>query len=128
MPYPTSGVGGSVKNGANVIANVDVWDLPQKAATKDTTSFGASGAYQVNTSILKSWTAKIQGRVDPGDTNGQLALINGLGSTFTFTFAVDSTHNWSGSGIVTGIHPKTNVNDVATIEYDITGSGPLTFT
>src|SRR5579859_7193724 len=111
MAYPTNGVGGSIKNGANTVANVDIWDLPQKAATKDTTAFGATGSYQTNTMTLKSWTAKVSGRVDPSDTNGQLAFINGLGSTFTLTFLVDGTHNWSGTGILIGCHPKSDVNN-----------------
>jgi predicted secreted protein len=128
MSYPTNGVGGSFTVGSTVVANVDVWTITQKAAVKDTTAFGASGSWQTNTMTLKSWSAKVDGRVDPSDTNGQLVLLNGLGSTVSVKFNVDGTHYWSGSAIVTQADPKSNVNDVATVSYSLTGSGALTLT
>jgi predicted secreted protein len=114
--------------GANLVANVDVWALTQKAAVKDTTAFGASGAWQANTMTLKNWTAKVDGRVDPSDTLGQLVLLNGLGTTVALKLSVDGTHFWSGNAIITAADPKSNVNDVATISYSFTGTGACTLT
>jgi predicted secreted protein len=128
MPYPTAGVGGSITVGSTVAANLDVWAVTQKAMVKDTTSFGASGSWQTNTSTIRDWSAKMNGRADPSDTNGQLVLINGLGSTVTLKFNVDGTHYWSGSAIVVGVNPKADANDVVTVQYDVTGTGALSFT
>jgi predicted secreted protein len=128
MSYPTAGVGGQLLLSSNVVSNVDVWQLQQKALTKDTTSFGAPGSWQQNTTTIKNWNAKVQGRADPSDTNGQLALMNGLGSTFTTKFYVDGTHYWSGTAILTDIAPKTNANDVVTVEYSFMGTGACTLT
>lgn len=128
MPYPAAGVSGQVMNGSNTIANLDKWQIQQKAATKDSTAFGASGSWQINTTTLKSWTAKSNGRVDPSDTNGQLALLNGLGSTFTVKLYIDGTRYWSGTAILSGIDPADDVNDLATIQYSWTGTGACTLT
>ncbi len=128
MSYPTAGVGGSITVGSTVAANLDKWQVTQKAMMKDTTSFGASGSWQTNTTTIKEWTAKADGRIDPSDTNGQLVLINGLGTTVTMKFSVDGTHYWSGSAIVAQIDPKADANDVVTVQYTFTGNGALSFT
>jgi hypothetical protein len=128
MSYPAAGVGGSLAIGSNTVANVDVWALTFKMDVKDTTAFGASGSFQTNTPTIKTWNAKVTGRTDPSDTNGQLALMNGLGSQFTVKMMVDGTHYWSGPGLLTGIVPKADVNNVNTIEYTFTGNGACTLT
>lgn len=128
MPYPTVGVGGSITVGGATVANVDVWDLPQKGAIKETTAFGATGSWTTQTPTLKSWTAKVKGRTDPSDSTGQALLFAGLNTSFALVFKVDSSHNWAGNGYLTQIHPVTDVNNTANIEFDFTGNGVLTYT
>lgn len=128
MGNPISGIGGLVKNGANVIANLDVWAIAMKSLTKEVTPFQADGSWQVNIATLKTWTVKLNGRLDPEDTAGQVAFLNGLGSTFTIRLESSSTRYWSGTGIVIGLDPKVNVNDAQLIEFDLMGTGPLVFT
>lgn len=124
----TAGIGGAVKNGANTVANVDTWNLSAKGATAKTTAFGATGSWETNTATIKSWTATCAGRVDPADTNGQLALINGLLSTFTLELDVDGTHHWAGSAILVGFDPKSSVTSTNDITFSFEGTGALTFT
>lgn len=129
MSYPTAGINGLVQNGANTVANMQKWSVSAKGGTAKTTSFQASGSWEVNTPTIKSWTATCDGFTNPGDTLGQLALFNGLLSTFTLTFEVDSTpHSWSGTGILTGIDPAADAQNMNTVKLTFTGSGPLTFT
>lgn len=129
MGVPLAGVTANVKTGATAIANMDVWTLSAKSAIKDTTPFQATGQYAQNTATIKSWTVKIDGRLDATDTTGQVALINGLGSTFPLELDIDAaaTHKWTGNAILTGIDPKADAKDVNTVSYSFDGSGVITF-
>ncbi len=129
MSYPTAGVNGLVKNGSNTVANLQKWSLSAKGNVAKTTVFGASGSWESNTATIRGWTATADGFTDPSDTNGQLALYNGLNSTFTVTFQVDGTpHNWSGTAILTGIDPAADAQNMNTVKLSFTGTGALTFT
>lgn len=129
MGVPLAGVGANIKTGVNQIANLDTWTISAKSAVKDTTSFQATGSYQQNTATIKSWTVKCDGRLDATDTNGQVALINGLGNTFPLELDIDAagTHKWTGNAILTGIDPKADAHDVNVISFSFDGSGVLTF-
>jgi hypothetical protein len=128
MGTPVTGVGGQIKVGATVIANINTWSITEKVATADTTVFQVSGNWQTNAATIKSWTAKFDGFVDPADAT-QLSLINGLGSTFAFEFDTDPTlHKWNGSGILTGIDPKADIKGMVTVAFAVDGTGALTFT
>lgn len=128
MGNPLAGVGGSVKTGANSVANVDNWSLDEKANIEKTTSFGATGSWETNASTLKSWSAKCSGRLDPADTNGQVTFLNGIGNTFTVAFHCDATKNWAGSGILETISPKVAASGLGEVEFSFVGTGQLTIT
>ncbi len=128
MGTPLAGVGGNAKLAANTIANLGTWSLDQGANTEKTTSFGATGSWETNQTTLKNWSAKCGGRLDVADTNGQVALINGLGNTFTLNLYVDATHYWGGSAILVGIGPKVDVNGLEEVEFSFTGTGVCTYT
>lgn len=123
-----AGVAGSVKNGANTVANLNSWTVSAKGNTAKTTVFGTSGQYETEIATVKNWTAKADGFLDSSDTNGQLAFINGLNGTFTVNFLTgDSTHQWAGTAILTGIDPKVDATGVNTVSFSFNGSGALTF-
>lgn len=128
MGTPLAGVGGAVKNTTNAVANIDTWSVDAGAAVSKTTSFGATGSWETNQATLKNWTAKCSGRVDPADTNGQVAFLNGLGNTFSVSFFLDTTKNWAGSGILTTISPKVAADGLGEVEFTFTGTGALTVT
>jgi predicted secreted protein len=126
-----SGTGGHVKigvAGANTLANINNWTISLKGESKDTTPFGAAGNMRQRTGTLKDWSAKFTGWIDPSDTNGQVALYNGLASTFTFQFDVDAVHHWAGSGVLSGLDVATAADDVGTSAFSVEAAGALTFT
>lgn len=124
-----AGIGGAVKNGANSVANLNTWTLSLKGNITKTTVFGSTGQWETNIATTRGWTVKADGYLDSSDTNGQLAFINGLNSTFTVTLNTgDTTHNWSGTAILTGIDPKADVGGVDTVSFSFDGTGAVTFT
>jgi hypothetical protein len=130
MGTPILGVGGGVKNGVNLVLNINSWAITIKSSTVDTIAFGSSGGWNTKTSTFKDWTAKFDGNTDTSDTTGQVALINGIGSTFTLDFNVSSTvasGHWSGSAILVGIDPKSEATGMNTITFSAEGTGPLTY-
>jgi hypothetical protein len=128
MAYPTPGVGGKVMIGANTVGNITEWDGGPEGEVADTTYFGASGSAQINTPTITKWKFKMQGSTDAGDTNGQVLMRNSVNSVLAFKFYIDSTHYWSGNGIVQKVGDKLNAQKgVAQATYDITGTGPCTW-
>jgi hypothetical protein len=128
MAYPAAGIGGAVKNGANTVANLQKWTITPKGATAKTTPFQAPGSWEVNTPTIKSWAAEADGFTDPSDTNGQLALMNGLNTVIALELDIDGTHHWTGNAILVGFDPASDAQNMNTIKYHFTGTGALTFT
>ena len=122
-----SGQGGSVKMGTQVVANLGTWELTITGDHVDTTPFQSAGAWKQFTPTVKTWTGKATGRHDSTDTLGQVALINALGTVVTMTFMVDGTHQWTGTAILNGLHPKADANNVVTNEFDFQGAAALTY-
>lgn len=128
MAYPTPGVGGQVKLGSNVVGNITQWSGGPTQDVADTTPFLASGSWQQQTPTIKKWKMKFKGSTDGGDTNGQVALHNGIGVSSTYNFYIDATHFWSGPGILESIADSADAQKgVVTSEYSITGNGALTW-
>ena len=130
MGVPLAGVSANVKIGANQIAWMNKWVMTSKANVKETTSFQASGQYKTQSATTKEWSVKVDGVLDATDTNGQVALINGLGTTFSLELDTDAagTHKWTGSAILVGIDPTSDTKDVNLIVFAFEGTGPATFT
>jgi hypothetical protein len=128
MAYPTAGVNGNIKIGANAVANCQKWALSPKGGVAKTTPFQATGAWEVNTPTIRSWTATIDGFTDPSDTNGQALLLNGVNTAFTLELDVDGTHHWAGSAILMGMDPASDAQNMNTVKYAFTGTGALTYT
>jgi hypothetical protein len=128
MGNPLAGVGGKVTAGGVTLANVGNWAISQKSGIAKSTAFQATGNWETNTATLKSFTMKCDGRTDPADTTGQVALFNGIGATFAFECFVDATHKWAGSAILDGLDPKASVDGLDEIAFSFTGSGACTYT
>jgi hypothetical protein len=122
MSFPAAGVGSHVVVGSATVANIDMWTVTPKGQSKDTTPFQASGSWQVNTPTIKEWDAKWDGRLDPGDTNGQLVILQNVNSTYTIKMY------WTGTAIALGGQFKSSANDVVLATYNWQGTGPLTLT
>ncbi len=122
-----AGMNGSVKLGANVVALIDNWEVSPSANVMDITAFGNS--WKTKLAGLKDWSAKVSGHYDLTDTNGQLALWTAFlnGTTVSVVLMVDATHNFSGTAFVKTPPVKVGVDAVITIEFDLDGSGPLSY-
>jgi predicted secreted protein len=122
-----AGIGASVQEASTAFTNASKWTLSLKGATKDVTPFGATGNWTLNLATLKSWSGKITAFLDTSDT-AQTNLFALLNSTVTLTLNVgSSTHNFSGSAILTGIDPNVDVQNAETVDFSFTGTGALTY-
>lgn len=129
MGVPLAGVNANIKIGANAVAWMNTWSVTAKANVKETTAFQSASGYKTITATVKEWSAKIDGPLDATDTLGQVALINGLGTAFSLEMDTDAagTHKWTGSGILTGIDPKSDAKDVNQVTFSFDGTGVLVF-
>jgi len=129
MAVPLAGIGGLIKEGATVIGAMNTWSVNPKASTKDTTTFQATSSYGTKAATIKEWTAKCDGFLDATDA-GQVALINGVGNTFTLEMDIDAaaTHKWTGSAILVSFDAKSDAKDMNLISFSFDGTGVLTFT
>lgn len=121
-----AGTDGKVMQGANEILNMTAWTIDLKGDSVDTSAFGGSG-WGSFTGTIKTWSATCSGNYDPADTNGQVALNNGLASAFTMKFYTDDTHYWTGSATLVGIALKSSATGVITTEYSFNGAGSCTY-
>ncbi|SRR6266496_1169524 len=121
-----SGTAGAVKNGANTILNMTSWEVSLKAASVDVSAFGGSG-WGASLGTIKKWSGKCAGNYDPADTTGQVALNNGLGSTFTMNFFTDGTHKWTGDAVLVDVALKSSASGVITAEYTFEGASSVTY-
>ncbi|GHO99551.1 hypothetical protein KSF_095990 [Reticulibacter mediterranei] len=128
MPYPTPGVGAKVMVGSATVGNIGEWDGGPESEVADTTYFGASGSYQVNTPTIKKFKFNLKGSTDAGDTTGQVFMRNNIGTVQTFKFYIDDTHYWQGDAIIQKVNDKAQASKgVVQATYDVTGTGPATW-
>lgn len=121
-----AGVGASCSAASTLFTNASKWTMSLKGVTKDVTPFSASGNWTVNLGTLKSWTAKITCFADTSDTaqTGLLAILN---TPVALAFNVDSTPDgFTGSAILTSVDPSVDAQNVETVDYSFTGTGPVT--
>jgi predicted secreted protein len=122
-----AGIGASASGASTVINEASKWTLSIKNAVKDVTPFGASGNWQINLPTINSWTVKITAFVDGADTE-QVNLLSLIGTAVALILKVDATHNFAGSGILTGIDPSVDVQGAETIDFSFTGTGAVAYT
>ncbi len=121
-----AGIGASASGAATVINEASKWTLSIKNAVKDVTPFGASGHWQINLATINSWTCKITAFVDSADAE-QVNLLSLIGTSVALVLDVDGTHNFAGSGILTGIDPSVDVQGAETIDFSFTGTGAVSY-
>lgn len=108
----------------NKIEGIRAWTIDYTADTLETTDFDDSG-HKTFLAGLDGWTGSFEGFGQPGwDTNA--ALGTKYGGSFYVSASTGSYY--SGSILITGVHPATSVDGQATVSYDFQGTGALVFT
>ena len=123
-----TGIEGTVKIGANAIAEVRTFSIKQSAETiEDTTITDTAKTFIAGQT---SWSADVSCFWDETDTNGQNAMT--VGSSVTLNLypegATTGDVYWTGSAIVTSMDISVPTNGMIEASFAAQGSGALTRT
>ena len=123
-----TGSEGTVRVGANTIAEIRSYSLEETSDTAEDTSMG--DAYRTFKTTLKAWTGSVDVFWDETDTNGQSALV--VGSVVTANFFPEgasagvSEKYYSGSAIVTCKTVTGSFDGMVESTITLQGTGALT--
>ena len=104
---------------AVVISGIKSWSLDYVGDALETTDFGDSG-HRTYIAGLDGWSGSFEGYKD--------GAPKGLGLQYILELkeSADATQQWTGSALITGIHPSVDVDGIVGISYDFQGTGVLT--
>ena len=117
------GYAGNIKESGTTIGEMSEWSLDVSADIVDTSAFGDE--WKKKTATQKDWSGSCSGRLDTSNA-GQSALT--IGADVDMEFYVDSTHYYSGAGVVESISRSAVVNGVLEVTFNFTGNGELSYT
>jgi len=117
---------GTIKVGANAVAEVRSFSITETADTVEDTTMGDSArTYKPS---LTSWNGTVEVYWDETDTNGQVAMS--VGSEITFgAYPEGSTSGdtyMSGSAIVTSLTVNSSFDGMVEASIAVQGNGALT--
>ena len=123
-----TGSEGTVKVGANAIAEIRSYSLEETADTVEDTSMGDS--YRTFKTTLKGWSGSVDVFWDETDTNGQVAMVVGTEITANFypegASAGVSEKYYTGTAIVTGRTVTGSFDGMVESTITLQGTGALT--
>ena len=123
-----TGSEGTVKVGANTIAEIRSYSVEETADTTEDTSMG--DVYRTHKTTLKSWSGTVDVFWDETDTNGQVAMT--VGSQVTVSFypegatAGQSEKYLTGDAIITGKTVSASFDGMVESTITLQGTGALT--
>ena len=121
-----AGKEGTVKIGANEIAEIRDWSITETGETVDDTTMG--DATRTHIATVNSWEATVSSWWDETDTNGQGALT--IGASVTLNLYPEGSTNgdtfYSGAATVTGITRNAALEGMVEVAFTCLGSGTLT--
>jgi len=123
-----AGSEGTVKSGANAIAEVRSFSLEESADTiEDTTMGDASRTYLTG---LKTFSGSVDVFWDETDTDGQVSFSVGSSVTFAVYPEGDTAGDtyYSGTAIVTGRTITSSFDGMVEASFTLQGTGALTAT
>jgi len=123
-----AGSEGTVKSGANAIAEVRSFSLEETADTiEDTTMGDASRTYLTG---LKTFSGSVDVFWDETDTDGQVSFSVGSSVTFAVYPEGDTAGDtyYSGTAIVTGRTITSSFDGMVEASFTLQGTGALTAT
>ena len=121
-----AGSEGTVKSGANDIAEIRSFSLEESADTiEDTTMGDTSRTYLTG---LKTFTGSVECFWDETDTNGQVSFSVGASVTLVVypEGATSGDTYYSGTAIVTGRTITSSFDGMVEASFTLQGSGALT--
>lgn len=121
-----TGSEGTVKVGANAIAEIRSYSIEQTADTTEDTTMG--DAWRTHKTTLKSWSGTVDVYWDETDTTGQGALVVGAEVTANFYPEGSTTGDvyLTGTAIVTGKTISASFDGMIESTITLQGTGPLT--
>lgn len=116
---------GTVKVGANAVAEIRSFSIEESADTIETTTMGDTA--RTYTSSLTSWSGTVDVYWDETDTTGQGALVNGAEVTLNVYPEGDTLGDtyYSGSAIVTGVSISSSFDGNVEASISVQGTGAL---
>ena len=123
-----AGSEGTVKSGANAIAEIRSFSLEESADTiEDTTMGDASRTYLTG---LKTFSGSVDVFWDETDTNGQVSFAVGSSVTLAVYPEGDTAGDtyYSGTAIVTGRTITSSFDGMVEASFTLQGTGALTST
>ena len=121
-----TGSEGTVKVGANAIAEIRSYSLEETADTVEDTSMGDT--YRTHKTTLKSFSGSVDVFWDETDTTGQVALAVGSEVTINFYPEGSTTGDtyYSGTAIVTSKTITGSFDGMVESTINVQGTGALT--
>ena len=121
-----TGSEGTVKVGANTIAEIRSYSIEQTADTTEDTTMG--DVWRTHKTTLKSWSGTVDVFWDETDTTGQGALVPGAEVTANFypEGATTADVYLTGTAIVTGKTVSASFDGMIESTITLQGTGPLT--
>lgn len=121
-----TGSEGTVKVGANAVAEIRSFSIEQTADTVEDTTMGDT--YRTHKTTLKAWTASVDVFWDETDTNGQATLVPGAEVTINVYPEGSATGDtyMTGSAIVTGKTVNASFDGMVESSITLQGTGTLT--
>lgn len=123
-----SGKGGGVFVGINKVAEIKRWNIDIETDLLDSTNFDSNG-WKEFAAGLKGASGSFEGNWDvANDAAGQKALQDATlgGTTVSLKLDINGTNNFTGNAFInTSIDVP--VDDLATISFDFTFSGQVTY-
>lgn len=113
---------------AATVALIGDFALDINAALSSKEAFGDD--WKSNLVGLRDWSGSFSGRLDLGDTNGQVALQNAILNDTLVTLKLynDATHYYSGSAYLSKMNIKAAVAGNVDVSFNFTGDGALSWT
>ena len=121
-----TGSEGTVKVGANTIAEIRSYSIEQTADTTEDTTMG--DAWRTHKTTLKAWSGTVDVYWDESDTTGQGALVVAAEVTANFYPEGSTTGDTylTGTAIVTGKTVSASFDGMIESTITLQGTGPLT--
>jgi hypothetical protein len=121
-----TGSEGTVKVGANTIAEIRSYSIEQTSDTVEDTTMGDS--WRTHKTTLKAWSGTVDVFWDETDTNGQTALVVGAEVTANFypEGATTGDAYLYGTAIVTGKTVSASFDGMVESTITLQGTGALT--